>query len=71
LCGHAPNLKRIWGMLLTGLNNYGTGEGNSEIIGKQGGDMPRQARLDAPGTLHHINENTGLVFKALLPDLAE
>lgn len=42
------------GTLLTGLNNYGTGEGNSEIIGKQGGDMPRQARLDAPGTLHHI-----------------
>ena len=36
------------------MNNYGTGEGNSEIIGKQGGDMPRQARLDAPGTLHHI-----------------
>ena len=39
---------------MTGLNNYGTGEGNSEIIGKKGGDMPRQARLDAPGTLHHI-----------------
>jgi putative transposase len=40
--------------LLTELNKYGIEGGESKVCNPEGGFVPRQARLDAPGTLHHV-----------------